>query len=192
MFRLIITRDKDKVNEAFFDQPEVTIGRQQDNDVCLHDSTVSGHHARLVQQHGLTMLEDVGSTNGTYVNGKRVIRCDLMGTEVIVIGKHQLQFQAIPAMEEHERPDPTQQLNRRELDALLAAALRDQPRSTTLRATTAKTLSWIAQDRQGTWWGFENRPECVDNTWMDPQSGHRIRLKDEQANTAWQDSLQEI
>jgi len=192
MFRLIITREKDRVNEAFFDQGEVTIGRQQDNDVCLHDTTVSGHHARVLQREDGIVLEDLGSTNGTYVNGERVSRYDLRGTEVIVIGKHRLEFQPLPVEPERERRDPTQQLSRRELENLITSAMRDQPRSAALRATTAKTLNWIAQDSAGTWWGFSNQPECQADGWVDPQSGPRIRLKDERPNPAWQDTLQKI
>ncbi|HKK05228.1 MAG: FHA domain-containing protein [Gammaproteobacteria bacterium] len=192
MFRLIITRDTETVNEALFDQGEVTIGRQQDNDICLQDTTVSGHHARLVERDTGAMLEDLGSTNGTYVDGKRVQRCDLRGAEIIVIGKHKLEYQPIPADVEGERRDPTQQLDRNELESLIATAMGNQSRSATLRNATTKTLNWIAQDSGGTWWGFENRPECKDNGWVDPQGGHRIRLKNERANGAWQDTLQKI
>lgn len=192
MFRLIITRDKDKVNETFFVQSEVTIGRRRDNDVCLHDSTVSGHHARLMIEGEAPVLEDLGSTNGTYVNGKRVGRCRLSGAEVIVIGKHTLQFQSLAAPMESEQRDPTQQLSRRELDKLLASALHDRPRSVGAKSATAKTLNWIAQDGHGTWWGFENPPEMNGDGWVDPRGGICIRLKEEPPGQSWQDSLHRI
>lgn len=51
---------------------EIYIGRDVANDVFINDAEVSRRHARLVQQGGAYLLEDLGSTNGTYVNGQRI------------------------------------------------------------------------------------------------------------------------
>lgn len=51
----------------------LTVGRAQDNDVCiLDDAYVSGHHARIFLQSGYVVVEDLGSTNGTFVNSTRI------------------------------------------------------------------------------------------------------------------------
>src|SRR5688572_2237898 len=53
---------------------ELTLGRRAPCDVTLRDDAVSARHARIVGQNGLWRLEDLGSTNGTYLNGRRVIK----------------------------------------------------------------------------------------------------------------------
>lgn len=59
----------------------------------LPDRTVSGHHARIHHAYGLAVLEDLGSTNGSSVNGKRVTRRALENGDIIVIGNCQLRFE---------------------------------------------------------------------------------------------------
>lgn len=54
------------------EKSEVYIGRDVANDVFINDAEVSRRHARLVQQGGAYLIEDLGSTNGTYVNGQRI------------------------------------------------------------------------------------------------------------------------
>jgi len=49
---------------------DVTVGRDDDNDIALADPTVSGQHARLLWQQGRWVIEDLTSSNGTYVNKK--------------------------------------------------------------------------------------------------------------------------
>ena len=55
------------------DQP-ITIGRSNDIEVSLQDDYASGHHARLFPQGSRWFLEDLGSTNGTFVGGTRLTR----------------------------------------------------------------------------------------------------------------------
>lgn len=65
----------------------LTFGRDPDNDICLEDSEVSRHHARLVQAEDQITLEDLGSTNGTLVNGKAITgRHVLQPADIISIG----------------------------------------------------------------------------------------------------------
>lgn len=61
---------------------EVHIGRDINNDIVVNDSEISRKHARLIVQAGGYMLEDLGSTNGTFVNGQR-----LMGPHVLRLGE---------------------------------------------------------------------------------------------------------
>ena len=55
-----------------FDKPEVTIGRMKGNDIVLPKGNVSKKHARLIDDAGDLKVDDLNSTNGTYVNGRKV------------------------------------------------------------------------------------------------------------------------
>lgn len=64
---------------------EIYIGRDINNDIVINDAEISRKHARLILQAGEYVLEDLGSTNGTYVNGQR-----LMGPHVMRPGETML------------------------------------------------------------------------------------------------------
>ena len=68
------------------DQPVVTIGRALDNDLRLQSSRVSRHHTRLETSDGESWIIDLGSANGTLVNGERVTRRLVDVGDVITIG----------------------------------------------------------------------------------------------------------
>ena len=67
-----------------------TIGRRPDNTIILDDAAVSGHHACVFRDGDDLVVEDLESTNGTFVNDKRVTRQPLRRGDVIAIGKHTL------------------------------------------------------------------------------------------------------
>src|SRR5260370_26099158 len=67
-----------------------TIGRRADNDICLPNLAVSGEHAVVVTILADSFLEDLGSTNGTLVNGKPVAKHFLRDRDHIDIGRHKL------------------------------------------------------------------------------------------------------
>jgi hypothetical protein len=68
---------------------EIFIGRDLGNDVVISDAEISRRHARLVMQAGGFVLEDLGSTNGTVVNGQRLMGPYLLRPgEVITLGEH--------------------------------------------------------------------------------------------------------
>jgi len=69
-----------------------TIGRRPDNDVCLPNLAVSGEHAAVVTILADSFLEDLGSTNGTLVNGKPVAKHFLRDGDHIDIGRHVLVY----------------------------------------------------------------------------------------------------
>jgi pSer/pThr/pTyr-binding forkhead associated (FHA) protein len=70
----------------------LTIGRSPDNTVIIDNPAVSGHHARVFSESGAVILEDLNSTNGTFVNGQSATRKVLRSGDVVLIGKHQLLF----------------------------------------------------------------------------------------------------
>ena len=71
------------------DKDEITIGRDIGNDVVINDAEVSRHHARMVKQAGSYVLEDTGSTNGTFVNGQRLMGPHMLRPgELILLGEN--------------------------------------------------------------------------------------------------------
>ncbi len=68
---------------------ELSIGRDISNDIVINDAEVSRHHARLYRQAGGFVLEDTGSTNGTFVNGQRLMGPHLLRPgEMILLGEN--------------------------------------------------------------------------------------------------------
>ncbi len=59
-------------SQHYFSQAEIMIGRDTHCDLSMMDETMSAHHARLVHHHGQWWLEDLNSTNGTFLNGERL------------------------------------------------------------------------------------------------------------------------
>jgi len=73
--------------------PLITIGRASDNDVILDDPEVSRHHCQLKLQHGAYSLADLGSRNGSWVNGDQVTEMALGPGDRIRIGSTEIEFQ---------------------------------------------------------------------------------------------------
>lgn len=76
-------------------QSRVGIGRAAENGIVLQDASVSGFHARIEQQGALVVLTDMDSSNGTFVNGQRVQRVQLVGGETILLGDTHLRFEKL-------------------------------------------------------------------------------------------------
>lgn len=66
------------------------IGRAHDNDLAVSDPTVSAHHARIYTYLTASYIEDLGSTNGTFINNKRVKKHVLKAGDVIRLGAYEL------------------------------------------------------------------------------------------------------
>jgi FHA domain-containing protein len=81
--------------EIALDGRPVTIGRSADNDVAIRDSRVSRHHARLQARRGTLVLTDLGSTNGTRVNGFSVDEVVLGQGDRIQVGDTVLQVDSV-------------------------------------------------------------------------------------------------
>jgi pilus assembly protein CpaF len=72
MFAILITEKGGEQRRIVFNKPEVTIGRVQGNDIVLPKGNVSKRHARIVLKDGKFIIVDLKSTNGTYVNGRKI------------------------------------------------------------------------------------------------------------------------
>lgn len=94
MSKLIVTDGKDVIETLDMTPERLTIGRHPDNALQLHDRAVSGHHAVIVTIMSESFLEDLDSTNGTLVNGKRVAKHPLSNGDTITIGSHTLKYES--------------------------------------------------------------------------------------------------
>ncbi len=70
----------------------VTIGRLPDNTIVIDNSAVSSHHVRIAREGPQFVVEDLESTNGTFVNGDKVTKRALRHGDTILVGKHKLFF----------------------------------------------------------------------------------------------------
>ena len=86
----------------------VTIGRQPDNALQIDNPIVSGHHARIFWENNHYVLEDNESFNGTYLNNRSVSRAVLSDGDVIVIGKHRIEFHDVAGRRDASSSSVTQ------------------------------------------------------------------------------------
>jgi hypothetical protein len=90
--KLSLKFSDDVLREVALSGGVVTIGRQPDNLLQIDNPIVSGHHARIFWEKSHYVLEDNESFNGTYLNNRSVSRAVLGDGDVIVIGKHRIEF----------------------------------------------------------------------------------------------------
>jgi predicted component of type VI protein secretion system len=100
MARLILSLGGQVLAEYNMAKERYTVGRLPDNDVRIDNPAVSGHHSLIINILNDSFLEDLSSTNGTYVNGKLVKKHALSQGDAITIGHHQLEF--IDSVEEDD------------------------------------------------------------------------------------------
>lgn len=102
--KLILTLDGEIVKEFVVNKETITIGRKHENDIQLNDLTVSGRHALILcNEDNTTIVEDLGSTNGTLVNGNHIVQAVLQHGNVIQIGHHIFTYMN----DEKEKYEPT-------------------------------------------------------------------------------------
>jgi len=95
----ILTLLSDDRPRQFAAEPTATIGRLPDNTIILDSPAVSGHHACVFNADGRYVVEDLQSTNGTFVNGVRVSRHVLQHGDVIKVGDHELLFDGLATLD---------------------------------------------------------------------------------------------
>jgi pSer/pThr/pTyr-binding forkhead associated (FHA) protein len=92
MAKLVLSLNGVVQGEYELNQERITIGRKPENEVPIDNLAVSGKHALIITILDDSFLEDLGSTNGTYVNGKLIKKHALKNGDVIAIGKHELKY----------------------------------------------------------------------------------------------------
>jgi pSer/pThr/pTyr-binding forkhead associated (FHA) protein len=92
MAKLVLSMNGAVQGEFQLGKERISIGRKPDNDIQIDNLAVSGKHALIITILDDSFLEDLGSTNGTYVNGKLVKKHALRNGDVIGLGKHELKY----------------------------------------------------------------------------------------------------
>jgi len=92
MAKLILSLEGSVIRELTLDKERITIGRKPQNDIQIENLAVSSEHACIVTILNDSFLEDLGSTNGTLVNGNPIKKHILQNNDLIEIGKYKLKF----------------------------------------------------------------------------------------------------
>ncbi len=92
MAKLIMTLDGAIIREYKIDKDSISIGRKHGNDIQLNDLTVSGRHSMITMMGEHTYVDDLGSTNGTLLNGARIAKSVLNHGDVIQVGNYQFTY----------------------------------------------------------------------------------------------------
>lgn len=91
--KLVLEFDGKQILERALDKESILIGRRPTSDIQIDNLAVSGTHARVLTILNDSFLEDMESTNGVFVNGKRVKKHALSHGDVVAIGKHELRYE---------------------------------------------------------------------------------------------------
>jgi pSer/pThr/pTyr-binding forkhead associated (FHA) protein len=99
MSKLVISLDGVVIKEALISKEKTTLGRRPYNDIVIDNLAVSGEHALLHLVGSDVVIEDLNSTNGTYINGKALKKQQLSHSDIVEIGKYKIKFLATGAAE---------------------------------------------------------------------------------------------
>lgn len=92
MAKLILSMDGLVLKEISLNKERMTLGRKPHNDIQIDNLAISGEHAVVVTILNDSFLEDLNSTNGTYVNGQSVKKHFLQNGDIIELGKYRLKY----------------------------------------------------------------------------------------------------
>lgn len=104
---LVISHDGETIDEVRMTSPRLLIGRSEHNDLRIASRFISRHHALFVRHGKATFLMDLNSTNGTFVNSRRVSNLMMKHDDVVLLGNHRIKFVDPAATERLPMDDPT-------------------------------------------------------------------------------------
>jgi pSer/pThr/pTyr-binding forkhead associated (FHA) protein len=93
MGKLVVSLDGVVIKEVQITKDKTTLGRRPYNDIVIDNLAVSGEHAVLQMVGSDVFIEDLNSTNGTYINGKAIKKQLLANNDTVEIGKYKIKFQ---------------------------------------------------------------------------------------------------
>lgn len=108
-FQLVIAEGKEAGREFVFDQKAILIGRVDECDVVLFESGVSRKHASITAVDDQWIIEDQGSSNGTFVNGEKITRQPLKDGDAIAMGPVVFTFSRVADTSEATVPPPAEE-----------------------------------------------------------------------------------
>lgn len=143
MAKMILSMDGLVLKEIALTKERTTIGRKPHNDIQIDNLAISGEHAVIVAILNDAFLEDLNSTNGTYVNGQSIKKHVLKDNDVVELGKYRLKF-----LKDAQDTSTTSSFERAMLNAPEAGKLGATPRAHTetmigFGAEASQTESWI-------------------------------------------------
>ena len=89
---ILLASDGKTVVERELKPGRLVIGRTPDNDLQIDSKFISRHHCQIVTQPDACLIEDLNSTNGIYVQSKRVRRYNLNDGDVVQVGQHEIMY----------------------------------------------------------------------------------------------------
>ena len=93
MGKLVVSLDNVVIKEVQITKDRTTLGRRPYNDIVIDNLAVSGEHAVLLAVGNEVYIEDLNSTNGTYINGKAIKKQLLAHNDTVEIGKYRIRYQ---------------------------------------------------------------------------------------------------
>ena len=90
--QIILTLNGETLREMTMDRRRLLIGRSDHNDLCINSTYISRHHAMFVKFGVATLLMDLNSRNGTFVNSRRISNQVMLHDDIINIGNHRIKF----------------------------------------------------------------------------------------------------
>lgn len=88
-----VSLDSRLIEKIKFDQDKITIGRDAKNDILINNLAVSRFHAEIYRDGSNYSIKDLGSANGTFINGQKVEWAEVNAEDVILVGKHILKLE---------------------------------------------------------------------------------------------------
>lgn len=128
MAKLVLTLNGAVVGNHFIEKSRVTIGRRSSNDICIDDVGVSKEHAVIQTVGNDHIFEDLGSTNGSTLDGERITKHILQNGDTVMLGAYQLKYANVKANPEMDY-DRTMMIDTadREIGAVPQSAGKDAP-----------------------------------------------------------------
>jgi pSer/pThr/pTyr-binding forkhead associated (FHA) protein len=142
MAKLILSMDGLVLKEIPLTKERTTIGRKPHNDIQIDNLAVSGEHAVIVTILNDSFLEDLGSTNGTVVNGNPIKKHFLQNNDVIELGKYKLKFIGEPGLAAGASAD---RADFEKTMVLRPSSMRSSPAASSPAAATAAAVADVKE-----------------------------------------------
>ncbi len=144
MAKLVLSLDGVVIKEVQLTKDKTTLGRRPYNDIVIDNLAVSGEHAFLQMVGSDVYIEDLNSTNGTYINGKAVKKQQLRAEDVIEVGKYKIRF----LLDDFGDQDKTMILRPGQLPPAVASSRPAPPPPVVVGPASVRVLNGAAAGRE--------------------------------------------